>query len=95
MRSKFVMDFDYNNKEFMKELKKTKCPTLLLIGLDDSEYSIEYSLEYRDLIGKSVKVKGYKGLNYFGSNYFMQKELSKNLSNNILDFVKKLEQDEF
>ena len=52
MRSKFVMDFDYNNKEFMKELKKTKCPTLLLIGLDDSEYSIEYSLEYRDLIGK-------------------------------------------
>ena len=25
----------------------------------------------------------------------MQKELSKNLSNNILDFVKKLEQDEF
>lgn len=46
------MDFDYNNKDLMKKLGKTKCPMLLLIGLDDSEYSIEYSLEYRDIIGK-------------------------------------------
>ncbi len=48
---------------------------LLLVGIDNSDYSLEYAFDLKDRLGRNVQIKGYQGSNYFGSNELMTKKV--------------------